>query len=404
VDAERPPDDDGWDAVVTDMLERARLLQPDELAAQINAATGRIGVTVTVYLVDHEQTALWPVPEPGRPAPPPLPLDSTAAGRAFTVVETQDGGERPYRLWVPLVDGSERLGVAEVVAGGVPPDPETFRRRAELAIGLVGHLVAVKMPYGDVLHRVRRTRPMSEAGELILQMLPPLTFSTRRLVISAVLEPTYDVGGDAFEYAVDDDVAHVAVLDAMGRGLAAGLTSATALATMRAARRGGGDLRAVATSIDAALVDQFPELRFVTGVLAELELDSGTLRYLNAGHLPPLLFRNGRAAGTLHGGRRTPLGVTVGAYQTGEETLMPGDRLLFYTDGVTEAYDLDGDRFGAARLTETTERCLAEGLPAPETLRRLAQTLLAHRDGRPADDATLMLVEWSGAAADRTVP
>jgi phosphoserine phosphatase RsbU/P len=71
---------------------------------------------------------------------------------------------------------------------------------------------------------------MTPAGELLLAMLPPLTFSCHRMAVSAVLERRYDVGGDGFDYAVEAGSAWVMVLDGMGRGLTAGLTCATALA------------------------------------------------------------------------------------------------------------------------------------------------------------------------------
>jgi phosphoserine phosphatase RsbU/P len=397
---------DGWGAAIVDLLARAKRMLPDELTAEINAATRPLGVAVTVYLVDHEQEQLWPLPEEGKPTPPGCAVEGTAAGRAFTTVETQpdEVGDLPYRLWVPMVDGSERLGVAEVVAGQAPDDPDLFQARCETLIGLVGHLVTVKLPYGDTLQRVRRTRAMSPASEIVLQLLPPLTFSCHRMAVSAVLEPCYDVGGDAFDYAVDGPVTQVMVLDAMGRGLAAGLTSAAAIAAIRAARRDGQDLHAIARAADAALIAEFPELRFVTGVLAELDLDTGVLRYVNAGHPPPMLIREGRVVKVLTGGRRMPLGIDDRAFDVGAEMLEPEDRLLLYTDGVTEAYDMHGRRFGADRLGDLAEKCMADRLPAPETLRRLARTVLEHQGRRPLDDATMLLLEWSGEAAERTQP
>ncbi len=395
-----------WDEAIVDLLERAKLAQPDQLVGEVNAATRRLGVEVTVYLIDHEQEQLWPLPERGKPTPPPIAVEGTTAGRAFTEIETQSAVDPVmYRLWVPMIDGSERLGVADVVAHGRPEDPEGFRRSCETLMGLIGHLVTVKFPYGDRLHVVRRTRPMSAASELVLQMLPPLTFSCHRLVVSAVLEPTYDVGGDAYDYAVDDQIARVMVLDAMGRGLSAGLTSATALSAIRAARRNRDSLADMARAADTALIEQFPDVRFVTGVLAELDMDRGRLRYLNAGHPPPVLIRGGRVIDMLTGGRRMPLGVRDDAARAAEVDLQVGDRLLIYTDGVTEARSRGSDdRFGVERLVELTERCLADELPAPETLRRLARTVIAHQAGRPVDDATLLLVEWSGEAAGRTQP
>ena len=402
------PDADrtAWDETIVDLLERAKMAQPDQLADVINAATRRVGVAITVYLIDHEQERLWPLPERGKPAPSPLDVEGTPAGRAFTGIRTQSMVDPvTYRLWVPMVDGSERLGVADVMALHRPADPEMFRRACETVIGLVGHLVTVKFPYGDRLHVVRRTRAMTPAGELVLQMLPPLTFSCHRLVVSAVLEPSYDIGGDAYDYAVDDHIARMMVLDAMGRGLSAGLTSAAALAAIRAARRNRESLVEMARAADTALTEQFPDLRFVTGVLAELDMDAGRLRYLNAGHPPPILIRDGRVADMLTGGRRMPLGVRDDAAEAEERDLEVGDRLLLYTDGVTEARARGGDdRFGVDRLVELTERCMAERLPAPETLRRLARTVIAHQAGRPVDDATFLLVEWSREAAERTQP
>ncbi len=394
-----------WDEAVVELLEQTKLAQPDQLAGVVNGIIRRVGVAITLYLIDHEQEQLWPLPERGKPKPPPMAVADGSAGRAFTEIRTQAAVDQVmYRLWVPMVDGSERLGVADVVALRRPDDPEAFQRSCETLVGLLGHLVTVKLPYGDGLHRVRRTRPMSPAGELVLQMLPPLTFSCHRLVISGVLEPSYDIGGDAYDYAVDDELARMLVLDAMGRGLSAALTSAAALAAVRAARRDGGSLLDMARAADTALVEQFPDVRFVTGVLAELDMDEGRLRYLNAGHPPPVLIRDGRVSDMLTGGGRMPLGVRDDDAAVAEESLQVGDRLLFYTDGVTEARVPGGDRFGVDRLVEVTERCMAERLPAPETLRRLARTVIAHQAGRPVDDATFLLVEWSGEAAERNQP
>jgi sigma-B regulation protein RsbU (phosphoserine phosphatase) len=393
-----------WHAVIVDLLARLNFALGDELPDEVNEAIQPLGLEVTVYLVDHEQQRLWPLPRQGKPPPPPMSVDGSVAGRAFTSVRTHvpDRDAVPYRLWVPLIDGAERLGVAEVLADPPPADPTLFQRWCESLVGLLGHLVAVKMPYGDTLQRTRRTRTMSAASELLMQLLPPLTFSSHRLSISAVLEPCYDVGGDAFDYAVDGPLARTMVLDAMGHGLRACLTCATALAALRATRRDDHGLYAMARAADLALTEQFPDLRFVTGVLTELNMDSGLLRYINAGHPRPLLMRGAKAVRELPGGRRLPLGIEDSGIVVGEEILEPGDRLLLYTDGVVEAYDRGGERFGVERLVDLAERCAAAGLPGPETLRRLAHTVEAHQDGPPTDDATLLLLEWSPQAAERT--
>jgi phosphoserine phosphatase RsbU/P len=190
----------------------------------------------------------------------------------------------------------------------------------------------------------------------------------------------------------------------VGHGLRAGLACAVALAAIRRARRAGESLYDQARAADADLSAQFTDARFATAVLAELCLETGRLRYINAGHPPPLLLRAGRLVQSLPGGRRMPLGLDDAAVELAELTLEPGDRLLLYTDGVTEARASGGEAFGVDRLVDFAERHAADGLPTPETLRRLSHAVGGHRDGPPADDATLLLAEWSPDSSGRTLP
>ncbi|GGQ61003.1 PP2C family protein-serine/threonine phosphatase [Couchioplanes azureus] len=392
---------DPWYGLIVELLDRSHLWRPEDMGGVLDGAAERLGLRMTVYVADAEQRSLRPLAVPGRSAPAPLPIDAHAAGRAFSLVESvvADG-----RRWVPMVNGTDRIGVVEVATpDGTAPD-ERLARPCEVVSGLVGHLITTTLPRGDHLHRARRSRPMTAGAELLWQLLPPLTVSIADFAVAAVLEPTYDVGGDAFDYTVDGRRPQFVVLDAAGHGLKAGLAAAVALACLRAARRSGGDLPDQARAADEELLRQFPDARFVTAVLAELDLDTGVLRYLNAGHPPPLVLRDGAVVETLAEGRRLPLGIADPRATCAEITLRPGDRLLLYTDGVTEARDAAGVPFGQNRLADSLERHAAEGLPIPETLRRLSHTVLAHQSGPPADDLTLLLVEWSAGAARRTVP
>ncbi len=189
----------------------------------------------------------------------------------FTLVQTMPAAHGSG-WWVPIVNGTDRLGVIEfTVTGGIAEEDDLARRRCETMAGLIGHLVTVTAPKGDLLFQVRRARPMSNSAELLAQMLPPLTSGCRRLVISAVLEPRYDVGGDGYDYAIDGPLARMMIFDGVGRGLKAAWA-------------------------------------------------------------------------------RRPWN--------------PGDRLLLYTDGVTEARDTHGEQFGIHRLINHVERHAAAGLPA----------------------------------------
>jgi hypothetical protein len=188
-------------------------------------------------------------------------------------------------LWVPILDGGDRLGVLEVGLGSPAElyDP-ALRQQCRWLAALLGHLIASMHPYGDLLERPRRGRPLSPSSELIWQQLPPLTAATDAFVLAGMLEPSYDAGGDAFDYALSQHTVSVAIFDAVGHGIRAGLIAAAALAAYRSARRDARSVFDQATAIDDVVAAAFPDSQFVTGVLAELDVASGRLRYVNAGH------------------------------------------------------------------------------------------------------------------------
>ena len=400
------PDRLRWFDAISMILERSHLWTPDDLPRSVDTALAPLGLRAVIWLADYEQVMLRALTDPGRDTPEPLPIDGSLPGRAFARVASTpagDGGAR--RWWVPMVDGTDRLGVIEFVPPvGTGSDDRQFVRLCEVVAGLIGHMIGGVTERGDLVKAVRRSRPMSPASELLWRLLPPLTAGTDRVAVSAVLEPCYEVGGDGFDYTLDGTTAQLLVLDAVGHGLPAGLACAVTLAAVRAARLDGAGLYQQARAADAALLEQFPDSRFATAVLADLDLATGRLRYINAGHPAPLLLRGGRLVRELSAGRRMPLGLDDAAVEVAEEMLEPEDRLLFYTDGVTEARAVDGDRFGLNRLVGLVRQHEAAGLPAPETLRRLSHAVLDHQSGPPADDATLMLVQWSTPAAMNTVP
>ena len=128
---------------------------------------------------------------------------------------------------------------------------------------------------------------MSLPAEMQHHLLPPLTFGTDRVVVSGLLAPAYEVGGDAFDYALNGDVLHIAVFDAVGHGLQASLLANLAVSCYRNARRAGLDLAHIAATIDAALDAMFGGERFVTALIGQLDIGEGLFRWINAGHPPP---------------------------------------------------------------------------------------------------------------------
>jgi phosphoserine phosphatase RsbU/P len=383
-----------WQECVANLLRGSSLIPPSAIAKLVNDAVAPVGATVTIYLVDREQEALRPMPDGAGPRPEPQPVDTTVAGRAFTTSEVVGPPGETDLLWVPVVNDSERLGVLALERpGGWHGDDPASREGVGLLSRVIANLLVGKMAYGDTIRQTRRSRPMATEAEMLWRTLPPLTCVTDQVAVAAVLEPCYDVGGDAFDYAIDHQNLRVGIFDAIGHGLSAALTSTLTLGATRAARASRLDLAATAAAADEAIASQFQDTRYTTAVLAELDTATGELTYLNAGHPPGVLLREGRVVEALTADPRPPLGMAHPSRVAGE-TLQPGDRLLFYSDGVTEARDAEGGFFGVDRLVDLAERQSASGLPAPEIMRRLIREVIDYSDGGPADDATLMLVEW----------
>ncbi|GAA4969269.1 GAF domain-containing SpoIIE family protein phosphatase [Kineococcus glutinatus] len=382
--------------MVRTLMDRAHLATTGQLPDAVLAAARTLGWTAVVYLVDHEQRLLLPAPAEGVPERRPQAIATTVAGRCFRSMRSVVSPTGASRVWLPMFDGADRLGVLEVlVPEGADLDDPLFEERGRLLSHLTGHLIAAKSPYGDALDGIRRQRPRTVASELLHEILPPLSFACEGLVVSCLLQPAYDVAADAFDYSVVDDTAHLAILDATGHDLDGTILAALAIAAYRNSRRNGHGLHDCIRAVDELIADHGGGERFATGVLAELELSTGRLRYLNAGHPAPLLVRDGKVVKELEGGHRILLGLGDGQVAQAEEWLQPGDWIVLYTDGITEARDGDGEFFGVERLVEHLEKAAAAGLNAPETLRRISHDVLDSQGGVLQDDATLLIAEWA---------
>ncbi|WP_031010250.1 PP2C family protein-serine/threonine phosphatase [Streptomyces sp. NRRL F-5727] len=383
-------------AALAVFLERSHTAAPLEVSQLVEEAARRLGmVSATVYLADVQEDELVPLPRPGEAdGGESLAIDGTVAGWAYRTMSLRLSHSRPLAVWLPLVDGIARIGVLQVVAEQITP--ATLDGAQQLA-AVTALTVVSKSGFSDVFSRTARQRPMTTAAEMVWAFLPPRTLGTGKVTSTAALEPAYEIGGDAFDHGLDDGRLHVTVVDAMGHDLAAGLSSAVALAGCRSARRAGGSLTDITDRIDEDLHRWQPD-GLLTGVFAHLDLETGQLSWVNAGHPPPLLIRAHRVVpGALEAHGELPLG--LGPDHAHPRTvhkapLEPGDRVLFHTDGVTEARSAADVLFGEERLVDFISRALAAGEPAPEALRRLIHAILDHHDGRLQDDATIVLVEW----------
>ncbi|MFG2674998.1 PP2C family protein-serine/threonine phosphatase [Streptomyces sp. NPDC048445] len=346
-----------------------------------------------IYLADLQQRLLVPLTL----STSQLPIDDSLAGWAYRTqsLRVEDSGDGELIAWLPLLDGAERLGVVAVHSPGL--DPVTLRRAHTLA-SLLAMMITSKRSYKDSFVRRTRTEPMQLPAEMLRAFLPPRTIGTASVVSTAVLEPAYEIGGDAFDHALTETTLHAAILDSMGHNLASGLTTAVSLATCRNARRTGADLPQLVESVDTALATWLPD-QFCTGVLLQLDLAGGVLRWSNCGHPAPLLIRGQTLVpGAMEREPEPPMGLlstlSPAARQVHRISLEPGDRVLMYTDGATESRMRNGTEFGLERFVDYVVRASAAGELAPETLRRLIHAILDSGSTGLRDDATILMFEW----------
>ena len=176
-------------------------------------------------------------------------------------------GEAASEWWVPLLDGTERMGLLRVTA----ERDDVAARDIEALAGLIALIVVSKRGTSDTPAKLVRAQPMSITAEMQWNLLPPRTYADGRVVICASLEPAYQISGDVLEYAIEGPLVHLSIFDAMGHGTAAGLSCGLAMGACRNARREGVDLVGKAEAVETALIDHYGHRRFVTGILATLD-------------------------------------------------------------------------------------------------------------------------------------
>ena len=268
-----------------------------------------------------------------------------------------------------------------------------------LAAVLVGLVIAA---WVRAQIRARRAREMAMAADIqenaIPRVFPPFP-EERRMDLFASMEPAREIGGDFYDFYFTGPGRLVfLVADVSDKGVPAALFMMRAKTLLKNLAQTGLPLADTVGAANQALCEGNAANMFVTAWIGEIDLDSGTVRYVNAGHNPPLVLhaKDGSASYL-----RSRPGLVLGAmpmakYRAGEIALEPGDALYLYTDGVTEQVDPNGELFGEERL----QAFLAGGdfLAHPEICTGTIRAgIEAHAAGVPqSDDRTQLLLIWHG--------
>ena len=323
-----------------------------------------------------------------------VPMTGTVYER---VLRTQEVDVQPLddgaRVIAPVTDRGDAIGLLELVLPGRPA-PAPVAEVAAAARALAYVVIAARR-YTDLFEWGQRTTPFSLAAEIQRRLLPAsYTCEAGQFTLAGWLEPAASVGGDTFDFTLDEDALHVSITDAVGHEVEAALLATLLVGALRNARRKGLDLAAQARYADEALTANASVGQFVTGQLVRVDLAAGAAEIVNAGHPAPLLVRDG-LVGELGLEVEPPFGVVPGrSFRVQRLPLQPGDRVVFLTDGMQErnAAVLDV----AAALRDTTH------LHPREVVQELGAAVLRATGGDLRDDATVMCLDWYGGPPRRS--
>lgn len=240
----------------------------------------------------------------------------------------------------------------------------------------------------------RVAREHEEAGLIQRALLPSVMPDLDGATVTARWTPASGIGGDCYDLLrFSPSRLAVSIADVVGKGLPAALLMSNLQAAVRAFATPTAEPHDLCTSVNRLLCRNISPGKFVTFCYAVVDTEAGRVSFANAGHFPPVLMHaDGRAE------RLSPTGLVLGVdsewkYTTGTLAFGPGDRLVFFTDGITEANAPGGEEFGEDRLIasvagvrETSSQALVD---------MLHDAVLAWTGGDMQDDATLIVVAIS---------
>jgi serine phosphatase RsbU (regulator of sigma subunit) len=318
-----------------------------------------------------------------------LPFDGGPQEQALRAqhVLVEDVGDQ-HVVRAPVTQRGEAIGLLEIALSAPPTDAVV--QRVSRAAHTLAFVVIANRRHTDLFEWGQRTSPFTLAAEIQRRLLPAaFTCEADSFTLAAWLEPAASIGGDTFDYSLARDLLHLSITDAVGHGVHSALTATLCVSALRNARRRGGTLLEQAQAADDALIDNAPAgSTFATGLLGRLDLSTGTLDVVNAGHPTPLLVRDGTTRPVTLPANR-PFGVLRHKpYRATRIDLRPGDRLVLLTDGMLER--------GAAALDLPTRLQHLPALHPREVVRVLADLVLEVAGPVLPDDACLLILDWHG--------
>ena len=311
------------------------------------------------------------------------------------------------------------VGCVDYITKPISPPIVQARVRTHLALKAAADFLRDKNEYlaAEIARRVRELEAETRARQKLeteldiarriqMDMLPTGGSENSELYdLAARLVPARAVGGDLYDvFRLDDRRLCLVVGDVSGKGIPAALFMVMTITLIRSLARLSGRPDEILARVNDALAADNPSSMFVTLFCAVLDVETGRLTCASGGHLSPLLARAGGEPRSLVASEGTLVGVQPGlAFPATEVELVPGDLLVAFTDGVTEAMTPDGALFGEARLRALL-RGLGDVAPADAVAAVLAGVRAFAGSAEQADDIAILAVRYAGAGGRTPAP
>jgi phosphoserine phosphatase RsbU/P len=420
---------------VTDRHQLVRLLEdhidgalhPKSLACYLDAGDGNLVAEIETTSSNKQATALaLPRPKfPFRlgaqfvlrgvdsiPATQPLLVDLARGGKAWDVPpavldEAGDSTQLAPECLVPILGRNSSLIGLLVLGQRRSEEPYSSEDKnlldsvaSQAGIALENIRLAEKMAERIEADR-RAEREMEIAREVQLRLFPQKLPSMKTLEYLGGCIPARAVGGDYYDFLpLRGDRVALVLADVSGKGVSGALMMANLQANLRSqCAMGVYDLRQVLDSVNRSFRENTDDASYVTLFFADYEDSTRKLRYANCGHLPPLLLAAAEKPGDTTQQARTvqrlnATSTVLGLFErweceVAEVALAPGDTLVLYTDGITEACSADGEEFGESRLLDTLRNC--SHLPVGSLLKAIVAAVQQFTAGEQQDDITLVI-------------
>ncbi|MFE5211539.1 PP2C family protein-serine/threonine phosphatase [Streptomyces sp. NPDC056600] len=377
-----------------------RALRRAEPHALLDAVRGVLmaqydALDVELFMADYGLSVLQPVSVLPHTLEP-VSVHNSPAGRAF-------GSQQPYgeaardgrvRLHLPVSVRGDRLGVLTVTL----PDDDAVRRWEEEMTEIaevLGHEVVVAERDTDLFMQARRKDRLTLAAEMQWHLLPGRACARSEYELGAQLEPAYAIFGDNFDWSATADRLTLYVTNGMGEGIEASLLTNLAINALRNARRAGIDIDDQAALADHAVYAHYQGRCYLSVLMLDFDLATGRARVVDAGSPQVLRLRDG-VVEHMSFDAQLPLGMFEETdYIAQEFQVLPGDRLIFVSDGVHAVASPKGEAYGEAALYGAIHS--SRLLPAAEVPRAILRELTGHRGKRlPDDDALIVCLDWHG--------